>query len=118
MRDREKNRPEPTTESSSEIPVIAPTQTQELELLKSQLQLSFTQKRLEAAEQANNELRAEVAELKDELRQSRADLNTVWREVTGLLADLAKPKRKPKPLILSEEWRLLDEDEAENLFDD
>ncbi|MEN8659814.1 MAG: helix-turn-helix domain-containing protein [Marivita sp.] len=118
MRDREKNRPEPTTESSSEIPVIATTQTQELELLKSQLQLSFTQKRLEAAEQANNELRAEVAELKDELRQSRADLNTVWREVTGLLADLAKQKRKPKPLILSEEWRLLDEDEAENLFDD
>ena len=118
MQEREKNKPSPPADSSRDKSVIASTPTQELELLKSQLSLSFTQQRLEAVEQTNEELRAEVRELKDDLRQSRADLNEVWRQVTSVLADLAKPRRRIKPLMLSEDWRLLDEDEADNLFED
>lgn len=118
MQEREKNKPSPSSDSTSATPVIASHPAQELELLKSQLSLSFTQQRLEAVEQTNEELRAEVSELKDDLRQSRADLNDVWRQVTSVLADLAKPRRRTKPLILSEEWRLLGEDEADNLFKD
>ena len=117
MQEREKSEPKPLTVTSSETSVIASTPTQELELLKSQLELSFTEQRLEAAEQANEELRAEVRELKDDLRRSHADLNEVWRQVTSVLADLAKPRCRTKPLMLSEEWRLLDEDEADNLFE-
>jgi molecular chaperone GrpE (heat shock protein) len=117
MQEREKSEPEPLTVTSSETSVLASTPTQELELLKSQLELSFTEQRLEAAEQANEELRAEVRELKDDLRRSHADLNEVCRQVTSVLADLAKPRRRTKPLMLSEEWRLLDEDEADNLFE-
>ena len=118
IHEREKSKPEPPTVSASETSVLASTPTQELDLLKSQLTLSFTEQRLEAAEQANEELRAEVLELKEDLRRSRADLNEVWRQVTSVLTDLAKPHRITKTLILSEEWRLLDEDEAENLFED
>ena len=118
MQEREKNKPSPPADSSRDKSVIASTPTQELELLKSQLSLNFTQQRLEAVEQTNEELRAEVRELKDDLRQSRADLNDVWRQVTSVLADLAKPRRRTKPLILSEEWRLWGEDEADNLFKD
>ena len=115
---REKNKPDHITLSRSDASVVAPTPAQEIELLKSQLELSFTQQRLEAAEQANRELKNEIRELKDDLRQSRADLNEVWRQVTSVLTDLAKPRRRTKPLILSEEWRLLGEDEADNLFKD
>ena len=118
MQEREKNKPSPPAVSYSDTSVIASTPTQEVELLKSQLELSFTQQRLEAAEQANRELKAEVRELKDDLRQSRADLNEVWKQVTSVLTDLAKPGRRTKPLILSEDWRLLDEDAADNLFED
>jgi ABC-type transporter Mla subunit MlaD len=118
MHERERSKPQPSTTDISEVPVIAVTPAQELELLKSQLELSFSKKTLEAAEKANNELRAEVSELKEDLRQSRADLNDVWRQVTSLLADLAKPRRRSNPLILSEEWRLSEKDTAQNLFGD
>ena len=118
MHERERSKPQPSTTDISEVPVIAVTPAQELELLKSQLELSFSKKTLEAAEKANNELRAEVSELKEDLRQSRADLNDVWRQVTSLLADLAKPSRRSNPLILSEQWRLSEKDAAQNLFGD
>jgi hypothetical protein len=118
MHEREKEKPQPSTANIGEVPVIAITPTQELELLKSQLELSFSKQRLDAAEKANNELRSEVSELKDDLRKSRADLNDVWRQVTSLLVALAKPRGGINPLILSEEWRLSDEDDAQNLFED
>ena len=118
MHEREKEKPQPSTANIGEVPVIAITPTQELELLKSQLELSFSKQRLDAAEKANNELRSEVSELKDDLRKSRADLNDVWRQVTSLLVAFAKPRGGINPLILSEEWRLSDEDDAQNLFED
>ncbi len=58
---------------------------------KAQLKLSFVNQRLEASEQDNDEVEAGgIVALKAELKESRDQMNQVWREVTDKLVSLAR----------------------------
>ena len=83
-----------------------PTPQHELDALKAQLELSFVKQRLEASEHDNTKLMQEVADLKAELKESRDEMNQVWREVTDKLVSLAKPHKRRGPFVLTADMRV------------
>ena len=106
MREREKRNPKTPSENTRGNPPVAPTPQYELDALKAQLELSFVQQRLEASEQDNAKLKQEVSDLKAELKESRDQMNQVWREVTDKLVSLAKPHKRRGPFVLTEDMRI------------
>ena len=119
MREREKRNPKAPNENTSGIQPIAPTPQHELDALKAQLELSFVRQRLEASEQDNAKLKQEVSALKTELKESRDQMNQVWREVTDKLISLVKPHKRRGPFVLTEEMRIDGgKDNIPNLFID
>ena len=119
MREREKRNPKAPNEKTSGIPPIATTPQHELDALKAQLELSFVKQRLEASEHDNAKLKQEVSDLKTELKESRDQMNQVWREVTDKLISLAKPHKRRGPFVLTEEMRIDGgKDNIPNLFID
>ena len=119
MREREKRNPKTPNENTSGIPPIAPTPQHELDALKAQLELSFVKQRLEASEHDNAKLKQEVSDLKTELKESRDQMNQVWRDVTDKLVSLAKPHKRRGPFVLTEDMRIDGgKDNIPNLFID
>ena len=119
MREREKRNPKAPNENTRGNPPVAPTPQYELDALKAQLELSFVQQRLEASEQDNAKLKQEVSALKAELKESRDQMNQVWREVTDKLVSLAKPHKRHSPFVLTEDMRVDGgKDNITNLFID
>ena len=119
MREREKRNPKAPNENTSGIPPIAPTPQHELDALKAQLELSFVKQRLEASEHDNAKLKQEVSDLKTELKESRDEMNQVWRGVTDKLVSLAKPNKRRGPFVLTEDMRVDGgNDNITNLFID
>ena len=119
MREREKRSPKAPSENPSGIPPLAPTPQHELDALKAQLELSFVKQRLEASEHDNTKLKQEVSDLKAELKESRDEMNQVWRGGTDKLVSLAKPNKRRGPFVLTEDMRVDGgNDNITNLFID
>ena len=119
MREREKRSPKAPSESKSNIPPVVPTPQHELEILKTQLELSFVKQRLEASEQDNMKLKQELSDLKAELKESRDQMSQVWWEMTDKLVNLVKPHKRRGAFILTEEMRIVGgSDNITNLFID
>ena len=106
IRDREKRIPIAPNENTSGIPPLAPTPQHELIALKVQLELSFVKQKLEASEHDNERLKREVFEIKAELKESRDQMNKVWREMTDKLVSLAMPHKGRGPFVLTEDMRV------------
>ena len=106
MREREKRSPIAPSETNRGIPHIAPTPQHELIALKVQLELSFVKQKLEASEHDNERLKREVFEIKAELKESRDQMNKVWREMTDKLVSLAMPHKGRGPFVLTEDMRV------------
>ena len=106
MRERGKQTPKAPSENTRGVPPVVLTPQYELDALKAQLELSFVKQRLEASEQDNAKLKQEVSALKAELKESRDQMNQVWREVTDKLVSLAKPNKRRDPFVLTEDMRV------------
>ena len=106
MREREKRSPIAPSETNRGIPPIAPTPQHELIALKVQLELSFVKQKLEASEHDNERLKREVFEIKAELKESRDQMNKVWREMTDKLVSLAMPHKGRGPFVLTKDMRV------------
>jgi regulator of replication initiation timing len=86
---------------------------------EAQLELGFVKQRLEASEHDNAKLKQEVSHLKTELKESRDQMNQVWRDVTDKLVNIAKPHKRRGPFVLTEDMRIDGgEDNIANLFID
>ncbi|MDA9789719.1 helix-turn-helix domain-containing protein [Amylibacter sp.] len=119
MKAREKRSPQTRSVNTKDTLPSAPILEYELDALKAQLALSFVNQRLEASQHDNEKLKQEVIELKVELKESRGEMNKVWREVTGKLVSLAKPYKRRAPLVLTEDMRVDGgNDDITNLFTD